>query len=820
MFKKKGTLLLLVFLSICLHVFSQKNSGEIRGKAQNELTKSPIEFATVSIFNTKDSTLVTGSITNNKGEFIIKKVPYGNFYIKIDFIGFKTKIINNISLTKKDHLIDIGIISIANDAENIAAFNVVAEKDLMENKIDKKVYNVTKDVSAQGKTGLEVLNSMPSVDVDDKEVISLRGDESVKILIDNRPTNIKASDMLKQIPASSIEKIEIITNPSAKYNPEGMSGIINVILKKEKAAGFNGSYSAGYTYNEKNGYNSYLSLNYRKNKLNFYASGGVYSGNYFGNGVTNRKYFADSLHYQNLTSSFISAYTNIWYTGGINYYLNKSNTIYIEASGWNGQGSGDNSKNYSFLDNNYYLNNYARRVTANSSLYSSVDFDLGWQTKFKKEDHTLDFDIDYTINNQNSVDNINEHFFSNLSIENQLPKFQNTQQPSDDNFLSATLDYTLPINDSLTLEMGLASSLVKSDELFYSESSDSTTIVYPDINLNNHFLYQQNINAFYVTLAKQFNKIGVKLGARIENTTTNSELTDTHQTFNHNYFSYFPSVHLSYQIKEGNEYLLSYSKRINRPQSWDLNPFASYTDPYSLRTGNPFLNPEYIDVYELSYNRYWDKFNFNSSVYYRQVNGKKSSLTVLNSEGISISKPENIADSKINGGELIVGYKPFKWWRTNTSFNIWSSKVKDNKLNQLTSNTFGWMFQLTSTQTIKKSWILQTRWKYRGRSESLQGHSLPRYGLNVSVSKKILKDKGKFTASFNDIFNTRNRHFLSDNLVGYAYETNWNWSSRSVRVSFNYTFGKMKFDSQKREKKSHSANDNLNTGASSGAQGK
>lgn len=822
--KKYFSNILLVFL-LSLNFFAlnvKAQSGSIKGLVKDVKSKSPIEFATITLYNALDSSLITGSISDTIGYFELNNLNNNNYYAKIGFIGFETKVINEIIIDDAHPVYDFGTIALNSFSENMEEFAVVEEKDLIETQIDKKVYNVSKDISAQGKTGLEVLKTMPSIDVDEQDRISLRGDQSVKILIDGRPSSMDPAQLLNQIPSSSIEKIEIITNPSAKYNPEGMSGIINVILKKEKSSGFNGSYHGSYLYNSYTSGSSSLSLNFKKNKVGVTVRIGYYKSIWGNHGVDTRNYLTnDSLHYQQLTDTSAYTYGNPWYVVGMDYAINKKNLLYFESAGWMGTRHGFNDNHYNFSDNNNVIQNYSTRNSSNSDPFYGGRFNVGWQSQFKKDDHTLDLDIYYSPNQSTNKHENKQHFFDALNNEISTPDYQNTENKIISYDLNIKLDYVLPITDSLKLESGVAVTIADLDEAFFSESNDSLNVFYPDTNLNNHLLYNETVTAFYVTLGKQFKKLGVKTGVRIENTLLQMELQETKQDFSQNYFSFFPSVHFSYKFKEGNEYQLSYSKRLNRPDTWELNPFSTYTNPYSLWMGNPNLKPEYIDVYEFSYLRIWKKFNFNPSIYYRQVNDKKSNLTSLNTENITISTTQNIATAQIHGAELIMSYKPTKWWKLNSSFNYWAINAKDNNLDQVINNSSGWMLQITSTKTIKKKWTLQLRGRYNAKSERLQGITYPRYSANVSLGRKILKDKGKINVSYNDIFNTQGWHFVSSDLGNnYSYEKNRKWTSRFVRLSFSYSFGKMKYGSQKRQTKDHSSGDNFDTGGSGENSGK
>jgi len=790
--------------------------GVVKGVVSDKSSKAIIEFATVSLFNASDSSLVTGAITGSSGEFEIAKVPNGNYYVKIDFIGFAPTQIPDVVISNSQKEIDLGKVELGSFSENMDQFEFVDEKELMEIKIDKKVYNVSKDIGSQGGSGLDALKNMPSVDVDEEDNISLRGDQSVQVLIDGRPTSISASQLLKQIPASSIEKIEVITNPSAKYNPEGMSGILNVILKKENAAGVNGNLGLGYNYNDDHGYNGYLGMNFRKNKINVNTNVGYHRGTWNYNGVSDRNYFNDTTYTQTMTDFGWNKNQNIWYSGGVDYYVNKKNTIYLEINGWTGGGDRFDNNHYDYFDEAGVLQSYSDRLANTGSTYFGNDMNIGWQTEFGDEDHTLDIDIDYEINRNDAANDNDERFYLFDNTEYRTPRGQHTKTIQDNTELDTRIDYVLPINDSLELEFGSRITIENIDNDFYSASLNSFGGFSADTSLNNIFLYEQNVYAVYATLGKQFKKIGVKVGTRLENTVINTELKNTNETGHQDYLSLFPSVHLSYKITEKNEVQLSYSRRINRPNTWEVNPFTSYTDPYNLRTGNPNLRPEYIDVYELGYLRFWEKFNFNSSIYFRQVNGQKQRITYLNSDNVFVTSPQNLSTSYISGGELTLGYRPYKWWRINSTVNVWSANI-DGGTNNNAASTYGWSAQLTSNQTFAKTWSAQLRIRYRGRQTDIQGERKDRMGVNVSVSKKLLKDKARLTLRLNDIFGTQRWAYQSNDLGGFSYNADRRWASQSVNVSFNYTFGKINYDSQKRDTKDKNAGDNLNI--DSGGQG-
>lgn len=806
-------ILLIVIVSV--NVSAQNNVGTVKGNITNGVTNQPIEFATVSLFSNIDSSLVTGMVTDVEGKFDLIKIPNGTFYLKVDFIGLSSKLIENIEISAENLNFEVGNITLESFAENMSEFEFVDEKELIETKIDKKVYNVSKDISVQGGTGLDVVKNMPSIEVDEQENVSLRGDKGVQILIDGRPSTITPAQLLKQIPASSIEKIEVITNPSAKYNPEGMSGIINVVTKKEKASGFNGSVNIGYQYNKYHGQNGGLNLTYRKNKISVNTNVGVYKSFWESNSNEDRNYFLDTIYTQKTTNTGVGDNLNYWYTVGLDYFVNKKNTIYIQTNGWAWQGIYSGERRYNYFNDNNELQSYSNRNSDNDNNNKGFGFTSGWQTQFNSEEHKLDVELNLYRDYQNSK-NINQqdYFFTN-----DVAQKQNTFENGQGNSVDFKADYELPINDSLLLEAGIRNTYNDNLNDFFSESASQNNILVADTNLNNTFEYHQNVTAVYAIVGKQFKKIGIKVGNRVEQTIVNTKLINTNEKNEQNYLSWFPSVHLSYQIAEQNEFLFNYSRRINRPESWDVNPFTTYSDPYRLHAGNPNLKPEFIDVFELSYLKFWKKLNVNVSTYFRQVNDKHQYITKLIDDNVFLSTTENFSKTQITGGELTLGYNPKKWWRMNGTFNLWSSNL-NNATSDFNQNSYGWTSNFSSNFTLPKKWSLNARVRYSGRQRNLQGERLANYNVSFSVSKQLMKEKARLTLRVNDIFWTQRWGFESNNLNGFSYNSNSQWSSRSVNVSFSYNFGKMNYDSQKRQTKDKSAGDDLNIGSGGGGQGK
>lgn len=804
--KKIGSLIVL-----CLFTYSVGlgQTGNIKGNIQDNSTLNPIEFATISVYNEVDSQLVTGTIADANGQYSVEKLPYNNYYLKIDFIGYNSVVVPNVEVNKKETIIPPVSLSISSQV--LEEMNVVEEKALFETKIDKKVFNADKSIISKGGNALDLLKDVPSVEVDENDNIKLRGDANVNILIDGRPSSMPISQLLKQVPASAIEKVEIITNPSAKYDPEGMSGILNIIMKKNRLQGFNATVNSGFTYGKKLRNNSSLGINYRKNKINVYTNLSGNYANYHYEGFHDR----NVLLYDTLNSRLLSE-DNGYYlsrsysiTGGMDYFVNDFNTVYFSSTY-----NFDNGYNNRTIDYSNYVGseliNTSERKAESDMPNGGYNFNGGWQKTFKKNKSTLDIDINYSTNTKDADELFTEHFYTPTFNPLGLPAYQAINQNNKNNVLLSKIDFVLPINDSMQIEMGTHYTSRSFDNLYYSESKTGNGSYVADTALNNNFKYVQDVIAGYFTYSHQIKKIGIKAGIRAEQTFTTSELITTAEEFRNDYFELFPSVHLSYELQPQNEFTLSYSKRINRPAMQMLNPFSSYSDPYTLERGNPFLQPEIIHVNELGYSRFWKKFNLNATIYYRHINNM-SRKYLSNENEISVVSYTNLGSSSLSGGELILGYTPKKTIRVNSVFNIWNSTITDPLVtNNKTTNAIGISERLSVTISMKKGVTVQIAGDYRPKLEVQQGTISEMYGVGAAIQKSILKRKGSISLRVSDIFNTREFDFTSYDLNNYTFISHREWESQTVTFNFSYTFGKLTRGKRKRTVKKNDIGDNKN----------
>ena len=811
----KARSLVLVLVGMLMYQLSFGNNptppkGIIMGQIIDGNSKQAIEFATISLLNSADSSLVSGTITGQDGTFQLKNIANGKYIIKVGFLGYHD-LTQSVELTNQKEPLLLKQIAIEEASELLNEVAIEAEQNYMETKIDKKVFNVDKDLTAKGGTGLDALRNVPSVEVDSEDNISLRGDGSVTILIDGRPSTMPVAQLLKQMPSSAIEKVEVVTNPSAKYDPEGMSGILNIITKKDKASGINGNLNASYGYGKYGKTNLSGGLNYRKGKFSVSSNVNYYNGAFWYGGEQDRSYLLNGTdNFQSQIDEGVSNNQSNWGKIGVDYFMNKNNTLYISASKNKGTSDGERSVYYDFLDANNAITSTSNRLTDNLGGNDSYTFNGGWQAKFKKPDHTLDVDVTYSENQGVSDDAIRQEYISSTDAISKTG--QNTSLDNHSNLLYIRTDYVQPLSDSLKLEAGFHFTGRGIANNFYSETNVNEGTFTPNVNLNNEFEHRQDVYASYLILGRQYKKLGVQAGLRLESTQIDAKLITTNESFNQDYLTLFPSAHFSYQLKKMDEVQLSYSRRINRPEVNELNPFASPTDAYTIQTGNPFLKPEFIHVIELSRLKYWDKFNVNATLYHRIItNQKRRNLTLVDS--ISVVSFDNLAKGNLSGTEVSLTHTPNKMFRNTVTFNYWRNNITDPSLeSNLNLVNQGWNVQLSSNITLKKGWSGQVSGRYAGRMEVIQGIIDPMYNIDVAVRKQLFKGKANLGLRASDVFNMRQFNFHSKDLTDYTFDTKRQWESQQFWVNFSYYFGKMNYNApRKRQLKNRDGSDDFNT---------
>ncbi|MBS9774377.1 MAG: TonB-dependent receptor [Tenacibaculum sp.] len=779
--------LVVIFTSQVL--FAQKT--KISGKIVEENTKKPLEFVTVALYDTTIQKAIDGTTTLENGTFELT-TKRSKFYIEISFMGFKTKKIRQ--FTKKKNHIALGTILLEENFHALDEVVLQAEKSTTEFKLDKRVFNVGKDLSSTGASALEVLNNVPSITVNIEGQVSLRGTSGVQMLINGKPSVLASEEgnALGTITADMIQKIEVITNPSAKYNAEGTGGIINIVLKKSEKRGLNGSITlnTGIPNNHSLG----LSLNKRTEKFNLFSQFGI-GYRTFPNErkVINKDFVNNSEVNSTGESDKNEQFYNVIL--GTDYHINDFNVLTLSGHfAYENEKENADTK-FNQLQNNASSNSW-NRLENTIAVNPKWQYELQYKKQFKdnKEHHLLvSATGDFFGKDKKST-------FENKTISEANA---NIQQKSRTNFKESEytykIDYTKPFAKKYALELGSQYQLNDvNNDYSVSNLTGGTWVV--DSNLTNIFNYNQGVLGVYGTLGYEGEKWGVKTGIRVENTQLKTDLKNTNQTNSQKYTDWFPSVHTSYKFTDGFSLQAGYSRRISRPRLWDLNPFFNLRNNFSIFTGNPDLKPEYSDSYEISSIHKIRKASFNLSLYHRYTTDVVEDVVTF-SNNINTTKPENIGTNKATGFEMNGKYRPLRWLSFNGDFNYNFFDRKGSFNNQNFDFTGKrWSSRLTAKMKLPAKFDVEVSGNYRSKYKTYQSEISENWFANLGIRKKILKGKGVINLSIRDVFASRVRESISSQ-ENIFYSYNKNKRGRFITIGFSYGFGKgeaMEFSGAKR----------------------
>jgi len=773
----------------------------VSGKIYEKSTNTPLEYATVVLQNVNNPELISGGSTDENGDFSIN-VLKGTYNIKYEFISLKTIQINNKEINSDTNL---GTVFLEPDVSQLKEVVLIAEKSTVEFKLDKRVYNVGQDMMVKGGTMSVVLNNVPSVTVDPDGTIALRGNENVRILIDGRPSGlagINIADALKLLPADSVEKVEVITNPSARYDAEGGGGIINIVLRKGKGQGINGSVIASVGDPEAYGLSS--NVNFRSESFNLFSNFGYNYRNSPGNSSTNSEYFNEdgttrNFIYESRTNQRLNRTFNANY--GIDLFLTKTASWTHAITFSKESGSNPDNVFYDNYDANFNPTFIRNRLNEQKSKEYSIEYSSVFTKDFEKEDHKLTANVAFSKNqdNENSIiyDQIlgdPSTYFTDVTLNNQS-QLRNLLQT----------DYVLPIGKDSRFETGYRGNFQKNlTDFRVNENSVFTNLLE----------YKENVNALYAQYGSKINKFSYFFGLRWEdsNIEVNSITANDYNTKKYNNF--FPTATLNYELNKNSNLTLSYSRRINRPRGRFLNPFSSYSSNINIFQGNPDLNPSYTNAIDIGYLRKWDKLTFNTSAYlnitdntFQFIRKESGDFVTTDVNGVSvetpviISTPINLSKEYRAGFEMNANYSPYKWWRLNGNLNLYRVENQgdysytDYQGNEVVQNfdniATTWFTRITSKITLPYKVDWQTNATYRAAQKNAQGKTLDMTSVNLSFSKDILKDKGSLALNVSDLFNTRKRRSIVD-LENVSSFTTFQWRQRQVTLSFTYRFNKQK----------------------------
>ncbi len=780
----------LFILSLLHQGFGQNTKpANIKGKIIEAQSKAPLAYAAIRILKNSDSTLVSGGISDEKGQFSLD-APYGDYHAVVEFLGYQVIKIPSFSVSAGKNSLDLGTISLSASAQNLQEVVVQGEKSSMELALDKKIFNVGKDLANAGGTASDILSNIPSVSVDGEGNVKLRGSDNVRILIDGKPSGLvsfKGGAGLQQLQGSLVDKVEVITNPSARYEAEGMSGIINIVLKKDRRQGFNGSFDliAGNPDNFGAGAN----VNYRKDKINFFLNYALAYRLQPGRGETYQEvYDGPTTRILEQTNKGRMRAANNSINGGLDYYFDDKN-IFTASYLWR------RSDARRITDNQYkdYINSL-------SNLYSVTDrqqdetedepnseYALSYKRSFQKKGHELLIDARYLDYWEHSDQTFTQKSVFADGIINKVASL--TQKSLNDETEKQWLfsaDYVQPFGKEGKYELGVRSSFRDMSNDFFVTEQDSTGIYLPLDSLNNNFLYDENINAAYAIIGNKIKRFSYQFGLRAEQTDIKTTLEQTNESNPRNYTNLFPSAHFTYKLPQENSLQISYSRRVRRPRYNDLSPFVTYSDNRNFFSGNPDLNPEFTDAYDLGHVKFFEKGSFASSLYYRYTTGKIDRIRRVNSDGFAATRPENLLDEHSFGAEFTSSFSLKKWWKLDFNFNFFRAITDGSNIQQeYKSDTYAWFARQTSRFSLPKKTDIQIRASYEAPRQTPQGEVKSLFFTDFSMSRDLFKGQGKLILNVLDVFNSRRFRSITRGENFYT-ENNSQMRLRQINLTLNY----------------------------------
>jgi len=756
----------------------------IKGVVVDANNNQPIEFATIAVYTVSEHTLAGGGITNQAGEFTLKNIPDGNYSIEVAFMGYVT--------AKKEIEVpgsgaNIGKIKLRPDVKQIATVDVVYDRASVDYKIDKKVVNVGQQLSALSGTAIDVLENVPSIKVDIDGNVSMRGSSSFTVLIDGRPTPLDATDALRQIPASSIENIEIITNPSAKYEPDGASGVLNIVTKKNSLNGFSGIFNVGLGIPKR--LNGDFVLDYRAGKWHYFigANGRIYESQ--PESERTRWVGDDSLRTYTISSGKSQRRNNGWgLSGGMDYAIKENAVLGFNFRYGNHTNDNDNRMDYltyselnglSQHDSSTYVSN---GNSSNGGKFKSVG--LYYSQSFDTKEHTLD--IQFNMNGRNN-DGDSENSMEDENGDTYYGQKNNQSGPG--NGYRFKVDYVRPVGATSKLSAGAQGRFMPSDDKYDVEMFNAETKRYEhkdDYSYETKYLRQTY--SLYAMFASEWGNFGYQGGLRGEYTYQDLELSGANGTYHFSDFAVFPTAHVSYELPADQQVMLSYTRRINRARPWQLQPYVTWQDAYNVRRGNPELEPEYVNSIDFGYQKKFGDNFVALDAYYRMTQSKIERIQTIY-EGYSdviMNTTRNVGSDYAAGAELTLNYSPIKWYQLNLMGDVYNYRkegVYDNI--DFSQHSFNWNMRMNNVFKIGNDTRVQIDVNYRSKSVTSQGYEKAFLATSFAVKQELFGRKLTATFQARNLFNTIKRERVTEGPGFYTCNTfRPQWPNLSVTLSY------------------------------------
>ncbi|WP_299665726.1 outer membrane beta-barrel protein [uncultured Polaribacter sp.] len=780
----------------------------ISGKVVDAKTNQPLEYATI-ILKDLETQKISGGITDLNGEFSIN-ASKATYAISVEFISFKSVKFPAENITSNKNF---GIIKLAEDTNSLNEVVIIAEKTTVDIRLDKKVFNIGKDLSIRGGNASDVLGNVPSVQVDVEGTVSLRGNENVTILIDGRPSalvGMNGAEALRQIPAEAIEKVEVITSPSARYDAEGTAGILNIILRKNKLVGFNGSLQLDLGVPARVG--TAFNANWRTKKWNLFTNTGFRYNETPGNAFSDSQYFeTDTQDARRVIESrnFGRLGRSLFTSFGAEYYLTKNSSIIGNIVFNSGNDDDVNTNNISRFDENADIIEKTQRIESESEDEKRIQYTVDYVNNFDGNGRKLSVNTQYSTEVEDILNDIPEI----NSLTNSVDEIEKVVENQEEDRALLQIDYVHPVGENIQYEAGYRGNYRDIFNGFFLEETNFKNGGTPEVLLDNSFNYKEYINAAYFQYGQKFNKISLLAGLRYEYTAVEIDQRTSSTPLDKNYGYLFPTLNLGFEFKDGENITLGYNRRIRRPRGRSLNPFPSRSSEANIYTGNVDLNPVITDAIDLGYLKRWDKFTLSTSIYYNisddnweRIQEETGEFTD-NGDQITRRFPVNLSTEERVGLEFTLNYRPFKVWNINSDFNLFHVTTDGDYENPDTGKVTNFDFEntaffirLNQKITLPGKTDLQINMNYRGASQSAQTDSQGVFSTNLAASKDFFDERASLSLNFSDVFNSyrsQRTTFIPGFLEQYS---EFQWREPQFRVSFVYRFNQQKkIERQERE---------------------
>ena len=798
--------LILILALTSLSAQKKLETYVVSGNIVERESKSPLEYATIGFYSSTENKIIGGGITDKEGNFNIA-IPKGVYDISFEYFSLMTVIKTNYNIIQD---INFGGIELEAELQTLEVVDLIAEKTSVEIKLDKKIYNVGKDLTIRGGSVSDVLDNVPSVSVDIEGNVALRGNENVRILINGKPSGLvglNSTDALRQLPADAIEKVEIITSPSARYDAEGTAGILNIILRRSKILGLNGAIILNAGHPDQLGASG--NINFRRGNINIFNSSGYSYRNSPGNSTTkteffNSEYDDNGLLTQDAPNTFRNEYrtferirkgfnTNT----GIEWYINPTTSLTTAFLASKSNNSNESFNRAETLDLTGAVISESVRYDPETELDQTTQFSVNFDKQFHgNSEHrlTFDFQLENSSEDEGSI------------IYNDGIAAERVRTIEDQKRVLIQSDFTFPINDKTRFEGGYNGRFSTNNTAYSLEFAEDDSFIL-DTNISNVLVYKENVNAVYTQYgSKVKDKFSFLLGLRMEATNITISQLSSNEYTNSNYIGLFPTVNLGYEFSENQNLTIGYNRRISRPRSRFLNPFPSRSSATNLFQGNPNINPSYSNGVDIGYLNTLEKITLNTSLYYNHatdvftyISEDTGEEVVIDGQSVPVIRrgPINLAENDRYGFEFTLTYSPSKKWNMNANFNLFQSIIRGSyKGLSYDSENLGWFVRLNNKYTLPGNVEWQTRISYDGPRIDAVNRREGRFSSNMAFSKDLFKEKASLTFSINDLFNTQRRNLESTTPTFYS-NSYYRWRVRSYNLSFTYRFNQKKKDSQR-----------------------